>query len=131
MALQYFDLHSDYDGLVCPMIDARRMECFTAIYSRSGTVRKTEAEIISEGCFNQWLDNQRVCFISDGAAKTKPILGVHPNAIYDCEFRISAKGMAGIAEKKLLAGETEDVAYFEPFYLKDFVAKKSVVHGLR
>ena len=70
-------------------------------------------------------------FIGDGAEKTKEILGTHPNARYDSSFRLSAEGMIELAEAKLQRNETEDVAYFEPFYLKDFVAKKSVVHGLR
>ena len=70
-------------------------------------------------------------FIGDGAAKTQPLLAHHPNARFDESFRISAEGMADIAERRLAAGQTEDIAYFEPFYLKDFVAKKSVVHGLR
>ena len=59
------------------------------------------------------------------------ILGIHPNARFDENFRPSAEGLLPLAEAKLAKGEVEDVAYFEPFYLKDFVAKKSVVHGLR
>ena len=70
-------------------------------------------------------------FIGDGAAKTRPLLDGHPNARYDDAFTVSADGMAGLAELRLAARQVEDVAYFEPFYLKDFVAKKSVVHGLR
>ena len=70
-------------------------------------------------------------FIGDGAAKTRRLLGAHPNARFDEDFVISAEGMADIAAGKLATGQTEDIAYFEPFYLKDFIAKKSVVHGLR
>ena len=69
-------------------------------------------------------------FLGDGAEKTRALLGIHPNARYDADFRISAAGMLPIAMQKLQAGQMEDVAYFEPFYLKDFVAKKSVVRGL-
>ena len=94
-------------------------------------LRDTSADVIEVGCFDEWLDKSEVMFIGDGAEKTREILGVHPNARYDSEFCLSAEGMLEIAEAKLKGGKTEDVAYFEPFYLKDFVAKKSVVHGLR
>ena len=131
MASLYFAQHPDYHGLVCPMIDARRMECYTAIYSRSGIEKETTAEVIEAGIYDRWLEKQKVTFIGDGAEKTRPLLSVHPNALYDSTFAISASGMALEAEAKLERGEKEDTAYFEPFYLKDFVAKKSVVHGLR
>lgn len=133
MAALYCRQHPDYKGLVCPMIDARRMECYTMLVA-SGNLkveRETQANVIEPGCFDQWLDRGEVVFIGDGAAKTRHILGIHPNARYDDSFRISAEGMSLLATAKLLHGETENVAYFEPFYLKDFVAKKSVVHGLR
>lgn len=131
MASQYFEKHKDYQGLVCPMIDARRMECYTAIYSREGVVKETTAEVIESGIYDKWLDTNTVTFVGDGAEKTKPLLSVHPNALYDSEFRISAAGMIKTAREKFAKGEVEDTAYFEPFYLKDFVAKKSEVHGLR
>lgn len=133
MAALYYMQHPQYKGLVCPMIDARRMECYTMIVGlgESGVVRETSADVIVEGIYDEWLDRGVVTFIGDGAAKTRLILGVHPNARFDDEFRPSAEGMALMAESKLAAGQTEDVAYFEPYYLKDFVAKKSVVHGLR
>ncbi len=131
MAGLFFEQHPDYEGLVCPMIDARRMECYTALYSRKGIERETTAEIIEEGIYNRWLDAGEVTFIGDGAEKTRPIIGIHQNAKYCPDFQISATGMIQIAEQKIGEGKTENVAYFEPFYLKDFVAKKSVVHGLR
>ena len=133
MAALFCRQHPDYKGLVCPMIDARRMECYT-MFVASGNLkveRETQANVIEPGSFDQWLDRGEVVFIGDGAAKTRDILGTHPNARYDDSFRISAEGMSLLATAKLLRGETENVAYFEPFYLKDFVAKKSVVHGLR
>lgn len=130
MAAYYFHLHPDYNGLVCPMIDARRMECYTAIYSRDGVVKETTAEVIEAGIYDNWLNKSTVTFIGDGAEKTRQLLSIHPNALYDTSFQISAAGMAELAEAKMQKGEFEDVAYFEPFYLKDFVAKKSVVHGL-
>ena len=130
MAMLYYASHPDYDGLVCPMIDARRMECYTAIFSREKMLCDTRAEVIEEGLYDKWLDNNIVTFIGDGAEKTRPLLASHHNVRYDELFRISAAGMMFEAERKLEAGEVEDVAYFEPFYLKDFVAKKSAVHGL-
>ena len=132
MATLYYDQHPDYKGLVCPMIDARRMECYTMVVGPDGTVlRDTQADVITPGFYDEWLDKGEVVFIGDGAGKTRELLGVHPNARYDEAFRVSAEGMLPLAVKKYERGEKEDVAYFEPFYLKDFVAKKSVVHGLR
>ena len=135
MASLYYLQYPDYQGLVCPMIDARRMECYTMIAGRSeGRVRllrETQADVITEHFYDVWLDAEPVTFVGDGAAKTRDLLGIHPNARYDNSFRLSAEGMLPLAEEKLRKGEVEDVAYFEPFYLKDFVAKKSVVHGLR
>ena len=139
MAALYYRQHPDYHGLVCPMIDARRMECYTMIVERElrmkneelRILRDTSADVIEAGCFDEWLNRGEVMFIGDGAEKTKDILGTHPNARYDNSFRLSAEGMLELSESRLRDGKTEDVAYFEPFYLKDFVAKKSVVHGLR
>ena len=132
MADLYYQHHPDYEGLVCPMIDARRMECYTMIVNSDRQIlRDTSADVIEAGCFDEYLDKSEVMFIGDGAEKTREILGVHSNARYDSNFRLSAEGMLKRAEAKLSNGQTEDVAYFEPFYLKDYVAKKSVVHGLR
>lgn len=133
MAALYCRRHPEYKGYVCPMIDARRMECYTMMVEteKKKVERDTQADVIEAGCYDQWLTHTSVAFIGDGAAKTREILGVHPNACFDEGFRPSAEGMLALAEEKLLRGEKEDVAYFEPFYLKDFVAKKSVVHGLR
>lgn len=131
MASLYFAQHPDYKGYVCPMIDARRMECYTALFSRDGIVKETAAEVIEKGIYDRWLDKTQITFVGDGAEKTRPLLSCHSNALYDSSFVISATGMAATAENKLKNNQVEDTAYFEPFYLKDFVAKKSVVHGLR
>ncbi len=131
MAAQYFAAHPDYEGLVCPMIDARRMECYTAVYSRQGEVRPVGADIIVPGIYDTYLDANEVVFFGDGAEKTRDILGSHPHARYAPDFLISAVGMLSVALQKLQDQQTEDVAYFEPYYLKDFVAKKSIVRGLR
>lgn len=132
MAALYYRQHPEYKGLVCPMIDARRMECYTMMVAPGlDVLRPTAADVITEGIFDEYLDRGEVTFIGDGAAKTRPLLGNHPNARFDDSFRLSAEGMIDLAAQRLADGKTEDVAYFEPFYLKDFVAKKSVVHGLR
>lgn len=132
MAALYYRQHPEYKGLVCPMIDARRMECYTMMVAPGlDVLRPTAADVITEGIFDEYLNRGEVIFIGDGAAKTRPLLGNHPNARFDDSFRLSAEGMIDLAAQRLAEGKTEDVAYFEPFYLKDFVAKKSVVHGLR
>lgn len=131
MAAQYYTQNPDYKGMVCPMIDARRMECYTAVFaSPVEELKPVSADIITEGIYDQWLNRGEVTFIGDGAEKTRPILGVHANARYASDFRISAAGMLSVALDRLQASHFEDVAYFEPYYLKDFVAKKSVVRGL-
>lgn len=135
MACQYYDEHPEYEGMVCPMIDARRMECYTAFFEKDGRgvkqLREVQADIIEEHIYDDYLGKGIVTFVGDGAAKTEPLLGVHANARYDKSYRISASGLNRRACQMMAEGVSEDVAYFEPFYLKDFVAKKSVVRGLR
>ena len=131
MAALYYRQHPEYKGLVCPMIDARRMECYTAVFaSPVEELKPVSADIITEGIYDQWLNRGEVTFIGDGAEKTRPILSVHPHAHYSSDFVHSATGLLTVALEKMKAGHYEDVAYFEPYYLKDFVAKKSVVRGL-
>ncbi len=93
-------------------------------------LKAVSADIIEPGIYDSYLDRGEVVFVGDGAAKTRDILGCHPNARYAGDFSISATGMLTVALEKLKKGQVEDVAYFEPYYLKDFVAKKSVVRGL-
>lgn len=132
MARQYYAQHPEYDGMVCPMIDARRMECYAAIYDRVlNEVKPVSADIIEEGIYDAYMKEGKVAFVGDGAAKTRSLLGVNPNAVWDDTFQISAEGMMGEAVEKMNRKEYEDVAYFEPFYLKDFVAAKPVVKGLK
>ncbi|MBR3413455.1 MAG: tRNA (adenosine(37)-N6)-threonylcarbamoyltransferase complex dimerization subunit type 1 TsaB [Bacteroidales bacterium] len=132
MATQYYVQHPDYQGMVCPMIDARRMECYTAIYaSPTLALKEVSADIITPDIYDEYLNRGLVTFLGDGAEKTRALLGRHPNARYASDFRISATGMLPIAMQRLQDGQKEDVAYFEPFYLKDFVAKKSTVRGLK
>ena len=108
------------------------MEVYTAMFDSNGNrLTPTTAEIIDENSFSDFLEKGRVAFIGDGAEKTKTLLSGNVNAVYDIPFEISAEGLSVDAEKKMQDSEFEDVAYFEPFYLKDFVAAKPVVKGLR
>ena len=111
------------DALLCPMIDARRMEVYAAIYDRSlKTVREVSADVVDAETYKPWLDERPVYFFGGGAKKCMEAIN-HPNAHYiDCIMPL-AKWMQPLAERRLLNGQTEDVAYYVPFYLKDFVAK--------
>lgn len=135
MGEYYLLTHPDYEGWVCPMLDARRMECYTALYGRAYNgveeIKPVSADVIEPGIYDRYLDERPVVFIGDGAAKTQPLLGVHPHAHYDLTVEVSAVALWSAAIRQLQQGRVEDVAYYEPFYLKDFVAKKSVVRGLR
>jgi tRNA threonylcarbamoyladenosine biosynthesis protein TsaB len=114
--------------LLCPMIDARRMEVFTAIFDSKGNkIRPTSAEIIDQNSFADLLQNHEIIFFGDGAAKCREVLGNNSNARIIDNFVNSARFLAKQAKEKYQAADFEDVAYFEPYYLKDFIAgKKSV-----
>ncbi len=114
----------DGDILLCPMIDARRMEVYTALYDKQGNVKKdVSAEIITEDSFRQWLDKYTIYFFGNGAAKCSGAI-THPNAIFVNDYLHSARYMIPDAIKAFNEKHFEDVAYFEPFYLKDFIAGK-------
>lgn len=111
------------DALLCPMLDARRMEVYSAIYDRAlHTVRETKAEVVEEGTYNEWLDSRPVYFFGNGADKCAALL-THPNAHLIKGIEPLAKWMFPLAEKRMAQQKFEDVAYFVPYYLKDFVAK--------
>jgi len=113
------------DALLCPMIDARRMEVFTAVFDTSGKrVQPTSAEIIDENSFAALLSDHQMIFFGDGAEKCRAVLGSHPNSLIVDDFSNSARYLTGKAYAKYLNREFEDVAYFEPYYLKDFIAGK-------
>jgi len=116
------------DVLLCPMIDARRMEVYTAIFDTHGKrIKPTTAEIIDTNSFSDLLSNHTIIFFGDGASKCETVLGTNTNAQFVTDFNNSAAHLSKKAYAKLLANDLEDVAYFEPFYLKDFIAgKKSV-----
>lgn len=113
------------DALLCPMIDARRMEVYSAIYDRAlHEVRGTQADVVDADTYLEWLDQHPVYFFGNGAAKCMDTIN-HPNARLLPGRKPLAKYMFPLAEKRIALDRYEDVAYFTPFYLKDFVAKPS------
>ncbi len=113
------------EALLCPMIDARRMEVYAAVYDRAlREVRPTAAVVVDEASFSELLDARPVCFFGNGAEKCRAVL-THPNAHFIDGIYPAARNMLPLAERALALGQTEDVAYFEPYYLKEFVAGKS------
>ena len=120
--LLYMDLPDD--ALLCPMIDARRMEVYSAVYDRALTeVRSTGADIVDAETYKEYLNRGPVYFLGNGAAKCKDTI-LHENAHFIDDVRPLAKWMFPLAEQMFNKGEFCDVAYFEPYYLKDFVAIK-------
>ncbi len=123
-------LNNEGLSFLVPMIDARRMEVYNAVFSKElAPIRDTIAEIISAASFSHYLVQGRVAFFGDGAEKCKETLS-HNNALFFNDIFPSATGMVHEAYRKFKEGIIEDVAYFEPFYLKDFVAGKPRVKGL-
>ena len=113
------------DALLCPMIDARRMEVYSALYDRAlKEVRPVGADVVTEETYKQWLDERPIYFFGNGAKKCMEIIN-HPNAHYIDGIEPLAKWMMPLAENRFLNEKFEDVAYFVPFYLKDFVAIKA------
>lgn len=111
--------------LFCPMLDARRMEVYCAIFSSEGNVvKETAAEIIDEDSFADILKTNKVIFFGDGASKCKETFSKNSNAVFIDDVVPSAKDMIMLSEKAYNAKQFEDIAYFEPYYLKDFVAGK-------
>ena len=112
------------DALLCPMIDARRMEVYAAIYDRSlKPVREIQADIVDETTYQTFLQQHPVYFFGNGATKCMEKIQ-HPNAHLIEGIEPLAKWMFPLAEKRFLNEQYEDVAYFVPFYLKDFIAKQ-------
>ncbi|NNJ81283.1 MAG: tRNA (adenosine(37)-N6)-threonylcarbamoyltransferase complex dimerization subunit type 1 TsaB [Flavobacteriaceae bacterium] len=105
-----------------PLLDARRMEVYSSVFnSKNEEVRETRAEILTEGSFSEYLDKGKVIFLGSGSDKFQKIIN-HPNAIFMPEAIPSSVDMAEIAERKYKKSDIEDVAYFEPYYLKDFIS---------
>jgi tRNA threonylcarbamoyladenosine biosynthesis protein TsaB len=118
--LLYHELEED--ALLCPMLDARRMEVYASLYDRSlKEIRPIHADIVNQDTYKEYLDRP-VYFFGNGAAKCMETIN-HPNAHLIPDIVPLAKYMLPLAEKRFLNEQFEDVAYFTPFYLKDFVAK--------
>ena len=119
--LRYDDMEEN--ALLCPMIDARRMEVYASLYDRAlKPVRDIQADVVDSDTYRKWLDERPVYFFGNGAAKCIETIN-HPNAHLIDGIEPLAKWMMPLAEKKMLNNIHEDVAYYVPFYLKDFVAK--------
>jgi len=112
------------EGVIVSMLDARRMEVYSAIYdSKFNLLRNIEAQILDEFSFKEELEDGKVFLVGNGVEKTKALIS-HDNAIYIDNKVPSANEMSALAFAKYKIDDTEDVAYFEPFYLKDFIALK-------
>ena len=112
------------EGVIVSMLDARRMEVYSAIFdSNYNEIRDTQAQILDENSFKDYLEKGNVFFIGNGVEKTKALIE-HPNAIFIEDKLPSANEMGLLAYNKHKKNDIEDVAYFEPYYLKDFVALK-------
>jgi tRNA threonylcarbamoyladenosine biosynthesis protein TsaB len=115
----------DSDSLFCPMLDARRMEVYCAIFDKElKPIKATSAQIIDEKNLNYFSFPKSICFFGDGMPKCREILSALPSTVFIENVKPSASFLGELSFKKYGAGEFENVAYFEPFYLKDFVVKK-------
>lgn len=125
MCSGYLSLHPQLpspDTLLCPMIDARRMEVYNALYSSSGLmIKETSADIIDENSYKEILDSGKIIFFGTGAAKCKSAIK-HRNALFEEEFSLSASYLHLPSVNAMKNKQFEDVAYFEPHYLKEFIA---------
>lgn len=111
------------DALLCPMIDARRMEVYAAIFDRSlHPIRETQADIVDSETYREWLNERPVYFFGNGAEKCMDAIN-HPNGHLIEGIEPLAAWMFPLAEKRIALEKYEDVAYYVPHYLKDFVAK--------
>jgi tRNA threonylcarbamoyladenosine biosynthesis protein TsaB len=122
--------YTDTNSLFCPMIDAKRMDVYYSIFDAKGKeVKGISAEVINERSFSEISESVKIVFFGDGAGKCRDVTG-HNNSVFDNDFIISAAYMQRTAYEEYNAGHFEDVAYFEPFYLKDFITtiqRKNIV----
>jgi tRNA threonylcarbamoyladenosine biosynthesis protein TsaB len=116
------DTEAFKNALFCPMIDARRMEVFTCLYTFTGEVSEAvSAKIISQDSFSHLLSSRRMLFFGSGMDKCREVL-IHPNAFFLEDVFPHAAAMAKLTEELFQRKKFENLAYFEPFYLKDFIA---------
>ncbi|MDT0648802.1 tRNA (adenosine(37)-N6)-threonylcarbamoyltransferase complex dimerization subunit type 1 TsaB [Autumnicola edwardsiae] len=109
-------------GYIIPLLDARRMEVYSAVFSKDfEQVRETKAEVLDQNFYREYLERDKVYFIGNGVDKFQKICH-DPNAVFIEGKLPSAREMASLANEKYKISDMEDVAYFEPYYLKDFIA---------
>ncbi len=112
------DVENWDESILCPMVDARRMEVYTQLFdSRGVALSQVKAEIVTEESFAEERRERQIVIFGNGAAKCRELL---PDAAY-INVTPSARGLVRLAQRRLDEGRVEDIAYFEPFYLKDFV----------
>ncbi|SES92276.1 tRNA (adenosine(37)-N6)-threonylcarbamoyltransferase complex dimerization subunit type 1 TsaB [Prevotella sp. kh1p2] len=117
------EIAAEEDALLCPMLDARRMEVYAQLFDRSlKEVRPIHADVVDGDTYKEYLDERPIYFFGNGAEKCMETIN-HPNAHFIKNIEPLAKNMFPLAEKRIATEQFEDVAYFVPFYLKDFVAK--------
>jgi len=108
--------------ILLPMIDARRMEVYTGLFNSEGKkVREIAAEIITQNSYSEVLEKNKLLFFGDGAQKVNEIIK-HPNFKFIPDIYPLAQNMVALSEEYYAIKKFENTAYFEPFYLKDFVA---------
>ena len=125
LALGWKQSENPETDLICPMIDARRMEVYSAIYDfELRRLKSISADVIEVGSYEELLEDNSIVFVGDGAEKCQNLLKGQ-NRAFRGDFLPSAGYLGKEGYKKFLSSEIEDVAYFEPYYLKEFVALKS------
>ncbi len=121
---KYFIAESEMNSLFCPMLDARRMEVYYAIFDSAGNrIKDISAEIISGDTFVNFPESQKIIFFGDGALKCREVIN-RKNALFAVDYMISASHMHKPVFQAFKDHHFEDVAYFEPLYLKDFITSK-------
>jgi tRNA threonylcarbamoyladenosine biosynthesis protein TsaB len=119
------------DITVCPMIDARRMEVYCALFdNRLNKIKDTEAIILTEAFFEEFTDEKPLIIAGDGSAKCQPLITGNKNITEITGFNLSSRFMIQEGWHKFSNKIFENTAYFEPYYLKEFVAGKPKVKGL-
>ena len=112
------DVENWNEAVLCPMVDARRMEVYTRLFDAAGKpLSEVSAEVVTEETFADVRRDKQLIIFGNGAAKCREVM---PDATY-ISITPSARGLARLAQQRLSADQTEDIAYFEPFYLKDFI----------
>jgi tRNA threonylcarbamoyladenosine biosynthesis protein TsaB len=120
MAISRIDEIKDNHALYCPMIDARRMEVFTALYEADMTpVEEPSAKVLADGSYEEYLRNKAIYFSGNGSKKLQNLIGDHQNARFILK-EIEAKGLGKISFDKYKNHQFDSVAYAEPSYLKEF-----------